>query len=427
MRGQNGPDLFSGSDPEDDLLAQLPPFIAPVAASRGAVVEDATSLRIAEAIHDAFGDLSSERGLTRSELEAACSAVAGPEAFEQRFGVFVALRLLERVREKAHEGRYVFNPTSGAALLVFERLAEAGGVEEIMSLLDRTQRDVASGLLDEKELVRRLRRVRRDLRITTDYLLRRVRSRPIEELLGQRQHHRAKAALMVNAQSLVEVVSHDFPGLRTDGTHLIREALRYSAAVDEFYDRLLAQASTRRDFSMLPAEQYRTAALTSSVAALAGVFSDVVFDPPAMQVSPAGILEAAEKHRPAAPRRRAAPPPEPAPGPDPVETARARAAALREQRLASMELLIGGQDEADLTPALRGRPWREAVRMLARALRASADPSVPFIVEVSAGLVIDPVGPVTYASPVSLFRVPQDTAAVDDVSQTLPEDAADER
>ncbi|MFF5278887.1 hypothetical protein [Streptomyces sp. NPDC000133] len=37
----------------------------------------------------------------------------------------------------------MFNPTSGAALLVFERLAEAGGVAEIMSLLDRTQRDVA--------------------------------------------------------------------------------------------------------------------------------------------------------------------------------------------------------------------------------------------------------------------------------------------
>ncbi|MEW2623774.1 hypothetical protein [Streptomyces sp. NPDC048106] len=426
MRGQNGPDLFSGSHPEDDLQAQLPPFIAPVAASRGAVVEDATSLRIAEAIHDAFGDLSSERGLTRSELEAACSAVAGPEAFEQRFGVFVALRLLERVREKAHEGRYVFNPTSGAALLVFERLAEAGGVEDIMSLLDRTQRDVAEGVLDEKELVRKLRRVRRDLRITTDYLLRRVRSRPIEELLGQRHHHRAKAALMVNARRLVEMVSRDFPGLRADGTHLIREALRYSAAVDEFYDRLLAQASTRRDFSMLPAEQYRTAALTSSVAALAGVFSEVVFDPPAMQVSPAGILEAAEKHRPPAPRRRAAPPPEPAPGPDPVETARARAAALREQRLAAMELLIGGRDEADLTQALRGRSWRAAVTMLARVLRASADPSVPFMVEVSGGLAIDPAGPVTYASPVSLFRVPQDTSAVDEVSQTLPEDA-DER
>ncbi|MFG2227704.1 hypothetical protein [Streptomyces sp. NPDC048644] len=423
MGGQNGPDLFSGSDPEDDLLAQLAPFVAPVAASRTAVVEDSTSLRIAEAIHDAFGDLSSERGLTRSELAEACSAVASPEEFDQRFGVFVALRLLERVREKAHEGRYVFNPTSGAALLVFERLAEAGGVEEIMSLLDRTQRDVASGTLGEKELVRRLRRVRRDLRINTDYLLRRVRSRPIEELLGQRHHHRVKAALILNARRLVEVVSRDFPGLRTDGTHLIREALRYSEAVDEFHDRLLAQVSARRDFSMLTAEQYRTAAQKSSVSALAGVFSQVVFDPPALQVSPARILEAAEKHRPPAPRRRAAPPPEPAPGPDPVEAARTRAAARRQQRLASMELLLGGQAEADLTQALRGRPWRAAVKMLTNALRASADPSVPFIVEMSVGLVIDPAGPVTYASPVSLFRVPQDTSAVDDASQRPSEDA----
>lgn len=47
--------------------------------------------------------------------------------------------MLEQARGKAYEGRYVFSPTSGAALLLFERLAEAGGVEEIMTVLDRTQ------------------------------------------------------------------------------------------------------------------------------------------------------------------------------------------------------------------------------------------------------------------------------------------------
>ena len=101
--------------------------MAPVAASKHAVTRDRTSLRMAEAIHDAFGDLSSEQGLTRAELAAACSVVASAEEFDSRFDIFVSLRLLERVRDKANDGRYVFNPTSGAALLVFERLEEAGG------------------------------------------------------------------------------------------------------------------------------------------------------------------------------------------------------------------------------------------------------------------------------------------------------------
>ncbi|WP_406349750.1 hypothetical protein [Streptomyces sp. NBC_00658] len=75
--------------------------------------------------------------MTRPELAAACASVASGEAFDARFRVFVGLGLLQRPRGKAYEGRYVFNPTSGAALLVFERLAEAGGVEEIMTMLGR--------------------------------------------------------------------------------------------------------------------------------------------------------------------------------------------------------------------------------------------------------------------------------------------------
>ncbi|WP_152330747.1 hypothetical protein [Streptomyces tsukubensis] len=52
------------------------------------MIQDPASLRIAEAIHDAFGDLSSEQGLTRAELAAACSSVAPPEEFDSRFDVF---------------------------------------------------------------------------------------------------------------------------------------------------------------------------------------------------------------------------------------------------------------------------------------------------------------------------------------------------
>ncbi|WP_326731898.1 hypothetical protein [Streptomyces phaeochromogenes] len=408
---------------EHEPLAHVAPFMAPVAASQKAVIQDPASLRIAEAIHDAFGDLSSEQGLTRAELAAACSSVAPPEEFDSRFDVFVGLHLLERARGKAHDGRYVFNPISAAALLVFERLGEAGGVEEIMTLLDRTHQDLASGVLGEGELALRLRRARRDLSINTAHLVRLVQSRPIEELLNQHHQHRSRTALLNNAERLVHAIAHDFPALRSAGTRLISEAFRYSAAVDDFYDRLLKQAGTRRDFSMLQSEQYLSAALKASPEALAGVFANVVFDPPTVQATPAAVLQAAEQRRPPVSRRRAPRPAALPPGPNPVIAARMRAEALQQRRAVVMELLLDGQSEVDLTEQVSSLPWRNAIRRVVDVLRASSDPLSLYFVEVSPRVLVDPVGPVTYSSPVTLFRLPQDASAVDERAQAAPEEA----
>ncbi|WP_406349749.1 hypothetical protein [Streptomyces sp. NBC_00658] len=352
--------------------------------------------------------------MTRPELAAACASVASGEAFDARFRVFVGLGLLQRPRGKAYEGRYVFNPTSGAALLVFERLAEAGGVEEIMTMLGRTHDSLQQGLLDEGQLAAKLRRARRDLSINTGHLLRLVRSKSIEELVGERHHHRSKAVLLGHAQRLVEAVSSHFPRLRTSGTRLIHEALRYAAAVDEFYDRLLQQASARRDFSMLLPEQYLTAALNAPVDALADVFAATVFDPASVEITAAQVLVAAETRRPPAPRRRPARPAALPPGPDPVEAAREKARQLRRRRAASMELWLDGGQEADLTAALRALPWPAAVAAVVDLLQASADPTTPFFLQVGDGILVESAGTVTYASPLSLYRLPADASGAAD-------------
>ncbi|MFF7159750.1 hypothetical protein [Streptomyces sp. NPDC008139] len=405
-------DLFDGGAAKvrRGPLDFVRPFVAPVASMVGAVSDDPLSLLLAEAIHDAFGDLASERGLTRSEIAAACAPVASGEAFDARFRVFAGLGMLERARGKAYEGRYVFNPTSGAALLVFERLAEAGGVEEIMTLLDRTQVGLAQGLLSEDQLAGRLRRVRRDLSITTAHLLRLVRSKPIEELVGERHQHQSKAVLLDHARQLVKAVSSSFPRLRASGTRLIDEALRYSAAVDEFSDRLLQQVRARRDFSMLMPEQYLSAALSAPVAALGQVFAATVFDPAGVEITVAQVLVAAGERRPPAPRRR---PPRPAPlppRPDPVEAAREKALLLHRRRSAALESLARGRQEADLTGTLGALPWRAAIATVVDLLQASADPAVPFFVETGEEIHVDPVGAVTYASALTLYRLPQDVS-----------------
>ncbi|WP_406358610.1 hypothetical protein [Streptomyces sp. NBC_00658] len=135
--------------------------------------------------------------MTRPELAAACASVASGEAFDARFRVFVGLGLLQRPRGKAYEGRYVFNPTSGAALLVFER-REAGGVEEIMTMLGRTHDSLQQGLLDEASGSQVCAAIVR----STGHLLRWfIHQRRVG---GQRHHHRSKRCCWAAAQRLVE-------------------------------------------------------------------------------------------------------------------------------------------------------------------------------------------------------------------------------
>ncbi|MBY8820415.1 hypothetical protein CP977_00895 [Streptomyces cinereoruber] len=423
MRDQ--PDLFSVQQEDSaDGLQHISPFIAPVAATAGAVTNDPVALRIAEAIRDVFGDSGSENGLSRAEIAQACVSVASVEEFDARFHVFTKLQLLEPLRQKAHDQRYVFNPTSGAALLVYERLGEAGGVHEITMLLDRTREGILNGSLTEADLAAKIAKVRRSLANYTNHLLRLVRTRPIEELFGQRHHH-AHAASIQEAKHVVRAIAERYPALRPADTRLIQEALRYTAAVQEFHDRLMRQATTRRDFSMLLPEQYLTAARRAPVDALASVFAATVFDPPRVDITVGQVLTAAADHQPPPPRQRLPRPPARPPGPDPVETARARAARARERREAAVTLLMGGRAEADLTEELRALPWRTAVRHVVDLLRVAADPDLPFMLHISRQVMVDPSGPVTYASPMAVYRLPdgpQDMHDHDDDSESTPAD-----
>jgi hypothetical protein len=191
---------------------------------------------------------------------------------------------------------------------------------------------------------------------------------------------------------------------------LIDEALRYSAAVDEFSDRLLQQVRARRDFSMLLPEQYLSAALGASMDALAEVFAATVFDPASVEITAAQVLVAAGDRRPPMTRRRPARPAPLPPGPDPVEAAREKALLLRRRRSASMNSLVRGGQEVDLTATLGALPWRAAIATVVDLLQASADPATPFFVEIGEEVLVDPAGAVTYASPLSLYRLPQDVS-----------------
>jgi hypothetical protein len=164
------------------LMARMSAFVAPVAADAGAVVDDPAALDLADAVYEAFGDLDAEGGLTHAQLAAACADVCPDAArFDSRFQLFCRLGMLMPLRDKAHQHRYVFNPTSAAALLVFERLGQDGGVQEILTVLDRTRAGLRSGVATLDQVRRALAQARRGFAVNADHLNRLVTSSPLEE------------------------------------------------------------------------------------------------------------------------------------------------------------------------------------------------------------------------------------------------------
>jgi hypothetical protein len=79
-----------------------------------------------------------------------------------------------------------------------------------------------------------------------------------------------------------------------------------------------------------------------------------------------------------------------------------------------MELWLKGGQEADLIATLRALPWPAAIAAVVDLLQASADPTTPYFVQVGDGILVEPVGTVTYASPLSLYRLPEDVSGAAD-------------
>jgi hypothetical protein len=396
---------FLTAESPDGFRRTLNAFVAPIARHADAVAEDPEVISVANAVFRAFGDYGGTGGMTKAELASACSGIASDTAFSTRFDLFVRMGLLRRSVDKAYQQRYVLNPASVTALLVYRRLGEAGGVEEIMLLLDRTRRELAAGELDREALAERLDEVRRDLSFFADHLLSLVEDHPWEELIAERTQHRSADKLLEEAKGVVDAVAVQYPDLSARGKRLVDAALGYQGAVIRFSDRLLDHASATRDFSMLTPEQYKSAAKRSTATELAVPLARTVFDPPSALMSPEQVISIVEKYRPAPPRRRPPRPPDTASSRDPIEEARRRKADERDLREARMELHLQGAGEVDVTSRVRGVGWRGAAEIVVSALIAGADPDIPISVDLSEALIVDSTGPVSHVTPMTLRRV----------------------
>lgn len=415
--------LFDPSpDPEQTaFLRRLRALVAPVAADAGAVIDDPEMLDAAQAVYAAYGEGGAAGGLTRAQLTAACPTVRDNPGFDGRVDVFVRMGMLQPVFDKAHQQRFVFNPTAAAGLLVFERLGERGGVDELMTLLDRAGADIRSGTATPKQVQASLRRARHMLTVSADHLLRLVSSAPMAELVAERRHH-AQVDLLERVHGLTGLVAESFPDLDPQAYRVVVEAQRYVGARESFVGRLIDEGAASRDFSLLDPEDYLTAARTAPTGALAAVFAGTVFDPPSPWVDPSTVADAVREARPRpAARERPPRPSEEPPGVDPLEAALERARRARQARVRAVELRLGSDRESELVDAMRGAGWPGAAAVLVMALAAAADPTVPVTATMTDELLVDPDGPVTYLTPVTLRRTgPPPGLPVAGAASTVP-------
>jgi len=405
------------------LMRRLAAMAAPIAADAGAVIDDEEMLGVARAVCDAFSRDDAVGGLTKAEIAARIDGASPPDLLEARLGVFLRMELLRPILDKKHQQRYVLAPAGLVGVLIVDRFSSRGGVEELLALLDRTASALERHEADAPAVAAALESCRAMFAVFANELSRLVATAPLNELLEERRFH-DDSGFMSRVGDLQRLVTDQFPQLDPAAYKLLLEAQRYIGAVEDLLARVLDEGGDARNFSLLDPEEYLEAARTATVAQLAEVAADLVFDPAMPWVDAGAVVDAVERYRP---RRavRTRPPEPPAPtGEDPVERMQARNEATSRRRALRAESLLGGADSKELTDSLRGSGWPGAAQTLAELLVLDGLPEQPYHVELGDALYVDAAGAVTYASPVRLRR---DHAADDEgTAQNRPSETQTE-
>jgi hypothetical protein len=352
---------------------------------------------------DAFTARRTSGGLNRGQLLDACSGVCTEGQFDAVFARFRELGMLIPFISKRHEDRYLFNPDSAAGIAIFERVAAEGGVDELLTLLDRTKGDITRGTATAAQIRQALFQARGMLVIAADYLLMLVETRPLEIMIAERHRHQ-HPTLFKDVKSLVRLVKKNYSELDSLAYAVALEAQRYLEARTSFVERLLDDGARAEDFAVLHHEQYRTAARKAPVRDLARPLARVVFDPREIAITPASVVAAVEELKPREPETPKAPRPRMSPDTaDPVAAMLDREHTRSRMAANEAEHLLAGTDEIDLTRLLATAGWPRAVLILATLLRA-VNASGEYELVFGNGLRVDAQAELTYLSSARLRR-----------------------
>ena len=396
-------------------------FIAPLAANVGAVVNDSEMVDIAVNILAVFADQPTRRGLTRSQIHDGLyrrGLTRSHSDVEARLEHLERMGFLEPYLLKAHQDRYIVRPAGMAGALAAARVAERGGVDELLILLDRTREALSLDHADPAEILAYFNTCRYVLINFALALQRRVVSGTAAELIAaSRQHDHSKFTdQVVTLNNLVTAKFATHFELDQAGADLIQAELFYRTQVLAAVNKVISQGGASLNFDVLTPAEYETAALTAGLDRLAELGTNLVADAPPTYIDADALLDAAEQYQPR-PRGHIRPqePPVPTrPEQDPLaalEAAHAR--GLRRRRLA-LEGILDGRAEVDLLPHMRAG-WPATVEIISDALLLDADPDEPFVLDLGETLLIDTDAKVTYLHPARLIRTdpPLDVPSVE--------------
>jgi len=220
------------------LMRRLAAMAAPIAADAGAVIDDEELLDVARAVCDAFSHDDAVGGLTKAEIAARVNGVCPANILEARLGVFARMELLRPILDKKHQQRYVLAPAGLVGVLIIDRFSARGGVEELLSLLDRTTSALERHEADAPAVAAQLESCRAMFAVFANELSRLVATAPLNELLVERGFH-DNSNFMSRVGDLQRLVTDQFPQLDPAAYKLLLEAQRYVGAVEDLLGRVL--------------------------------------------------------------------------------------------------------------------------------------------------------------------------------------------
>lgn len=394
---------------------RLAAMVAPAAAHGGAVVDDPEAFEIVEAIVSLYLATDAPEGLTRAEIAGHLGRMGFESpAAEHRLNVLLELGAINRYLDKARHHRYTLDLATVAGVLFLRKGLARGGIEELLSFLRKTTADLAADTADRDNVEQVLADLRGLIGLWTAEVNRLVGIATSDELHAERDSHDDRR-LMSEVTRLTGLVADRFNGLGDMCALLLSAAQDYVEAVGRLIDRVLDEAAQRRDFSLLSPEEYLAASRMATTDRLAMATGRLVWDAPWVHTPGAAVAAALRDFVPSASRTRRRPPEPPAlDGADPLDRIEQGSDRRREQLEREAELLLQGRAEVDVTSALRSEGWPAAARTIARLSALRQQLGTKYAVEMSNALIVDPDGPLTYTTPVTLkANRPTLTAAAD--------------
>jgi hypothetical protein len=332
---------------EAAVLGVYRQVFAVLAREAGAMILDASSVNVDEAILGSFAEAGPE-GLTVDQVVAACRGFADGQV-RRRFEVLREYHAVERVKDRPHElyHRAAFAPY--VMLLFLRRIADRGGQAELHQLLTLENLGIQGAdatVEDGRGTTHRLSTV---FRLLANQLTGLAVGGVVETLRENAQLLWGNHGLLDQANEVHETVLTRWPVLDRECRSLRLAIAAYRDSVDAAAGRLIEQAGATRALGLLPVEVWRTFARDSEVGALSGVLDGFLFDAPAPWFPADVLIEAVESGRHTTPVRVTPPRPQTEPGAEPEKVAPdAEADRLR----ALAEQLLGERSEVSVTELL---------------------------------------------------------------------------